>query len=113
MKEIKNSIKEKEKADNLKQELFKRQKNNRQKNNNKNEEYNQELEDMCIYSNIIKKEIKEEKQKTPENFIEIKDALNLGENDKETFALGLLANNLQEKGIEVAIKKLNQKKNKI
>ena len=112
LKEIKNSIKEKEKADNLKQELFKRQKNNRQKNNNKNEEYNQELEDMCIYANIIKKEIKEEKQKNPENFIEIKEALNLEENDKETFALGLLANNLQEKGIEVAIKKNETKEEK-
>ena len=109
LKELKNLIKEKEKSNNLKKELFKRQKNNRQKNNNKNEEYNQELEDMCIYSNIIKKEIKEEKQKSPENFIEIKDALNLGENDKETFALGLLANNLQEKGIEVAIKKIESK----
>ena len=68
---------------------------------------------MCIYANIIKKEIKEEKQKNPENFIEIKEALNLEENDKETFALGLLANNLQEKGIEVAIKKMKQKKKKI
>ena len=61
---------------NLKENLFKRQKNNRQINLDKNEEYNQELEDMCIYGNIIKKEIKEEKMKNPEKFIEIQEALN-------------------------------------
>ena len=49
---------------------------------------------MCIYGNIRKKEIKEEKQKNPEKFIEIQEALNLEENDKETFALGLFAHNL-------------------
>ena len=58
------------------------------------EEYNQELEDMCIYGNIMKMKIKEEKAKNPEKFIEIKEALNLEENNKEIFALGLFAHNL-------------------
>jgi hypothetical protein len=53
----------------------------------------------------MKMKIKEEKAKNPEKFIEIKEALNLEENNKEIFALGLFAHNLQEKGIEVAIEK--------
>jgi hypothetical protein len=57
----------------------------------------------------MKKELKEEKQKNPAGFIAIQEALNLEENDKETFALGLFAHNLQEKGIEVAIKKAEEK----
>ena len=100
-----NEVKEKEKFTNLKEQLFKRQKKNREEKLDKNEEYNQELEDMCIYGNIIKKEIKEEKEKNPEKFIEIKEALNLEEKDKETFALGLFANCLENNGIEVAIEK--------
>ena len=35
------------------------------------------LEDMCIYSNIIEKEIIKEKEENPEKFIETNDALNL------------------------------------
>ena len=56
-----------------------------------------------------KKGNKRRKKKNPEKFIEIQEALNLEENDKETFALGLFAHNLQEKGIEVAIKKTEEK----
>ena len=70
-----------------------------------NKEINQVLEDMCIYGNVVKKQIKEEKEKNPENFIEINDALNLEEQDQQLFALGLLANNMQKNGIEVAIEK--------
>ena len=96
---------------NFKEKLFQRQKDNRQINSNKNDEFNQELEDMCIYGNIIKKELKEEKQKNPNKFIEIKEALKSGkkDKDKEIFALGLLGYNLQEKGIEVAIEKSETK----
>ena len=103
LKEQKKIKKEKEKLKNLKEQLFKRQKKNREEKLDKNEEYNQELEDMCIYGNIIKKEIEEEKEKNPQKFLQIKDALNLEEKDKETFALGLFANCLQNNGIEVAI----------
>ena len=35
----------------------------------KNEQINNVLEDMCIYGEVIKKEIKEEKIKHPERFI--------------------------------------------
>ena len=100
-------IEDKIRLNNLKEKLFQRQKNNRQTNSNynKNENYNQELEDMCIYGNIIKKELAEEKRKNPEKFIKIKDALNLEQEDKETFALGLFAHNLEKEGIEVGIEK--------
>ena len=73
--------------------------------NGKNSMINQVLEDMCIYGSIMKEQIKEEKKNNPENFIEIKDALNLENEDNELFALGLLAHNLEQDGTEVAIKK--------
>ena len=107
--ENEKDIEEETRLNNIKEKLFKRQQNNRQINYNKNENYNQELEDMCIYGNIIKKELEEEKKKNPQKFIEIKDALNLEPQDKETFALGLFAHNLQEEGIEVAIEKEESK----
>ena len=109
LKEELKMIKEKAKIKNIKEKLFKRQKKNRQEKLDKNDEYNQELEDMCIYGNIIKKEIKIDKQKNPQNFIEIKDALNLEEKDKETFALGLFANYLEDNGIDVVIEKEESK----
>ena len=65
---------------------------------------------MHIWKNN-KKELKEEKNKNPNKFIEIKEALKSNENDedKEMFALGLLAYNLKEKGMEVAIEKTETK----
>ena len=60
---------------------------------------------MCIYGYIMKEEIKEEKKNNPEKFIEVNDALNLEQEDQELFALGLIGNNLQNSGIEVAIEK--------
>ena len=36
----------------------------------KNEKINQVLEDMCIFGEVTKKEIKEQKQKNPEKFID-------------------------------------------
>ena len=68
-----------------------------------NEKINQELEDMVIYGNIMKKQIKEEKLKNPGKFIEIKDALKSEEKDKGLFALGLLADCLQQNGTDVVI----------
>ena len=70
-----------------------------------NKKVNQILEDMCIYGYIMKEEIKEEKKNNPEKFIEVNDALNLEQEDQELFALGLIGNNLQNSGIEVAIEK--------
>ena len=81
--------------------------NESKKEDEVNEKINHVLEDMCIYGNIAKEEIKIEKEKNPENFIEINDALNLEEEDKDLFALALLGDNLQQNGIEVAIDKTN------
>ena len=73
------------------------------KEKEKNIKINQTLEDMCNYGMIIKKEIIEEKEKNPEKFIEIKEALKKEEEDPDLFALGLLAQNLEDTGIETAI----------
>ena len=108
----------------LKKEVFERQKKLRNKkkdqgdfniiNQNidenkkeeeKNKKVNQTLENMCIYGTIMKEQIKEEKEANPEKFIEIEEALKLENEDQSMFALGLIANNLQKNGIEVAIEK--------
>ena len=60
---------------------------------------------MCKIGIITKKEIIREKKNNPEKFIETKDALKLENNDNELFALGLLAKNLENMGIETAIEK--------
>ena len=100
---------DKKKLKGLEKNILKRQKENRSKNDiqymDKNKKINQELEDMCVYGNIMKKQIKEEKLKNPEKFIEVKDALNLENQDQGLFALGLLGNNLQQYGTEVIIDK--------
>ena len=62
---------------------------------------------MCIYGNIMKKEIQEEKRNNPENFIEIEEALKKEEDDIDLFALGLLAKNLEDSGVETAIESEN------
>ena len=68
------------------------------------------LEDMCIYGNMMKKEIQEEKLKNPGKFIEIKDALKKENEDQGIFALGLLANILEQNGTEVVIENDNKEK---
>ena len=121
---------EDEKLIKSKKEMFERQKNMRKKNaeseddimNNNNliienkekiEEKKQDikintvLEDMCIYGNIMKKEIQKEKEENPEKFIEIKDALKLEQENQDLFALGLLSQNLEDEGIETVIEKEN------
>ena len=72
-------------------------------NENKNVKLNKILEDMCVYGNIIKKEIKKEKIFNKSNIISTKDALKLEKKDQGLFALGLLANNLNEIGIKTII----------
>ena len=69
----------------------------------KNQQINEVLEDMCIYGEITKKEIKEEKAKHPEKFIETSQALKLENQDEGLFALGLLSQNLEGLGVETAI----------
>ena len=67
------------------------------------EKINNVLEDMCIYGAATKNEIKKEKIKNPEKFIETSKALKMENEDEGIFALGLIANNLENIGIETAI----------
>ena len=69
----------------------------------KNKQINDVLEDMCIYGTVTKKEIREEKIKNPEKFIETSQALKMENKDDGLFALGLISNNLEKLGIETAI----------
>ena len=73
----------------------------------KDKKINQVLEDMCIYGNIMKKEIIEEKVKNPEKFIKIENALKKEKEDQGLFALGLLAKSLEDSGVETAIESEN------
>lgn len=76
-------------------------------NTNDNEKINILLEDMLIYGNIMKNEIKENKYNRLDKFIEIKDALKMEKKDQGIFALGLLAHILEINGTKVAIEKDN------
>ena len=109
---------EKEKLKELKQEMLINRKKIREvkipenpekkEEDIKNEKINKTLEDMCIYGNITKKEIKEEKKKNPEKYIETSEALKLENEDQALFALGLISQNLENLGIETAIDKSNE-----
>ena len=76
-----------------------------EKEKDKNNQINEVLEDICIYGNITKNEIKEEKEKNPEKFVETKTALESENSDQGLFALGLIAENLKSIGVEAAIEK--------
>ena len=84
----------------------------------KNIKLNQLLEDMCIYGNIIKKEINAQNNynhnynnynNNNNKVIKINDALKSENSDKGLFALGLLAHNLENCGIETIIDSENSK----
>ncbi len=108
-------IKEKEKINKIRNLMFKRQNYMRIKNKsfdedkeeeeerNNNEKINQFLEDMCIYGNIIKKEIEENQSKNQDKYIKIEDALKMKDKDTNLFCLGLIANNLNSIGIKAVI----------
>jgi ribosomal protein L9 len=72
-----------EKLNKMKSKMIENQKRSRENNNNsgemteeqKNIKINEVLEDMCIYGTVTKNEIKEEKIKNPEKFIETNKAL--------------------------------------
>ena len=90
----------------LDDEMNKRKKLSSQ-NIEKDEKINKELENMCNIGKIIKREIKEEKRKNPNNYIEVKDAIKLENQDKELFALALMGSILNENGTEVIIENNN------
>ena len=73
----------------------------------KDEKINKELKNICNIGKIIKREIKEEKRKNPNNYIEVKDAIKLENQDKELFALALMGSILNENGTEVIIENNN------
>ena len=60
----------------------------------KNKEVNNVLEQMCIFGEATKKQIREEKIKHPEKFIDSNQALKMENKDQGLFALGLLSKNL-------------------
>ena len=60
---------------------------------------------MCIYSNIVKKEIKKEKKENPEKFVKIEEVLKNDEKDISMFGLALLAKTLENNGVETVIEK--------
>ena len=89
----------------MKKKLLEKQKNLRENKvkekeilteEEKNEKINEVLEDMCIYGEIMKKEIKEDKEKHPEKYIETSQALKMENQDEGLFALGLLSQNLED-----------------
>ena len=108
---------EEEKLKEMKIKMLENQKKLREQKENSEEmteqqidkKVNNVLEDMCIYGEITKKEIIEEKEKHPEKFIETSEALKLENEDEGLFALGLISQNLEELGIETAIEKNENK----
>ena len=123
LKDKLNSEKDKERLEKLKKEVLQRQKEMRkdsQINNNSlsnissesekdekitNIKINNFLEDMCIYGNIVEKEVQKEKEETPEKFIETNEALSLEKDDQDLFILGLLSQNLEKEGLETVIER--------
>ena len=112
--ELERKRKEEERLKEMKRKMLENQKklreNNDNTNNNQdekqvNQKINETLEDMCIYGKLMEKEIKEEKEKHPEKFVETSQALQSENNDSGLFALGLISNNLENIGIETAIEK--------
>ena len=114
-KEKEEKIKKEEEAklNEMKKKMFENQQKMREKKTGselmteqqKNKQINDVLEDMCIYGEVAKKEIKEEKEKHPEKFVETSQALKMENKDSRLFALGLLSSNLENLGIETAIEK--------
>ena len=83
---------------------------NSQSKNELNQKQKQTIEDMCIYGDIIKKEIIEEKKINPEKFISIEEATKNNSKTNPLFVLGLLAKNLEQSGITTVIEKSEIKK---
>ena len=87
--------------------------NNSSSNNYNNisvsKKINQILEDMCIYGNIIKEEIANDKNKNDGNkeFYEPNELNNIIKNDQDLFALNSFSKSLENCGIETVIEKAN------
>ena len=92
--------------------MLERRKQNRKNLDKKdqNTKINETLEDMCIYGNLLKRQLEEEKKLNPNKFIELNEALNLKEKNEGLFALGLFSANLNTMGIKTEIEKEEIKK---
>ena len=115
LEEEERKRKEKERMNEMKKKLLEKQKKLRENEEKeilteeeKNEKINEVLEDMCIYGNIMKKEIKEQKEKYPEKFIKTSEALQAENEDEGLFALGLISQSLEDIGVETAIEKKSE-----
>ena len=98
--------KEKEKIEKSKEEMLYNQKKIRQIDSNinsKTDKINNFLESMCVYGNVTKMQLKEEKLKHPEKYIDTKQALEKENSDPEIFALGLISSVLEQYDIQTAI----------
>ena len=97
-----NSESEEEKANSeeLKEEMI-----DSIKNNQKEITYEKSKELIIKYGFDCKKKIAKEKKEHPENFIEIKDALENKDKNEKLYVLGQLGKSLENMGIEVAIDK--------
>ena len=101
----------------LKKKVLENQKQMRKESNifigvkcaNKKLKINEVLEDMCIYGNIIKKEMEMPYFPNQKNYISATEALKLENKDNGLFALGLLAQNLENSGIKTLIDKSQSK----
>ena len=89
----KNSLKKLKEIRNIKNKIF------------KTEDIKDTLESICIISSIIKENIIEEKEKNPEKFIPIQEAIENTDKQSPLFCLGLLAKNLEDQGIMTVIEK--------
>ena len=89
------------------QKMIKRQKNERtnfentpqppeKKEKFENDKINGVMEDMCIYGNMTKNEILNEKQNNPKKFIPMEVALNKEQQEPGLFALALMASDLKK-----------------
>ena len=74
-----------------------------EKKKNENDKINRVMEDMCIYGNVAKNEIVNEKTNNPEKYIPTEKALNNEQKDPGLFSLGLIASALKNMGVEAAI----------
>jgi hypothetical protein len=102
--------KDKKRNEEKKKEILKKQLESRTKasSNSQKKDKGEVIKDMCILSDITKKEIIEEKKNNPDKFIKTEEALKCPK-ESSVFVMGLLAKHLENNGITTAIEKnINQ-----
>ena len=103
--------KDKKRNEEKKKEILKKQLESRTKasSNSQKKDKGEVIKDMCILSDITKKEIIEEKKNNPDKFIKTEEALKCHNKESSVFVMGLLAKHLENNGITTAIEKnINQ-----